>query len=283
VLELTQNVASPNPATDAQLLRLTKAMNEEAARSKPSAQVLPIWTRPLSRAANYSLRIAAGLAVGMMILWAVHESDFSGSTVVAETELQVVTLPDGSLVELNAGSRITYSNTSRTVELQGEAFFQIRKGEGPFVVSTGISKVVVLGTAFNVRSHDDRVTVTVEHGRVSFENTQAGGKVYLEANQMSRIVGSARPTAALNIDLDSYLAWREGRLEFVRTTITDVFAELERQYSVNFIFEDPALFQKTLTASFTKSQKIGEIVQAICVTLGLTYSKSEENYEIKTQ
>ena len=96
-----------------------------------------------------------------MILWTVQLSDFGATTVISGTELQLVTLPDGSLVELNAGSRLTYSNTSRKVELQGEAFFQVQKDEVQFVVSTGISKVVVLGTAFNVRSHDDRVTVAV--------------------------------------------------------------------------------------------------------------------------
>ena len=283
VWEMTQNIASPDPATNAQLHRLTKAMSELPARSKPSAPMLPIWKWPLSRAANYSMSIAAGLVIGMMILWGLQEFDFSTTTVISETEPQLVTLADGSLVELNAGSRLTYSNTSRKVELQGEAFFQVQKDEDQFVVSTGISKLVVLGTAFNVRSRDDRVTVAVEHGRVSFENIRAGGKVFLEANQMSRIVASAAPTAAVEIDLDRYLAWREGRLEFVRTAIVDVFAELERQYAVDFNFEDPEFFRKTLTASFTKSQEINEIVQAICVTLSLTYSKSGKYYEIKTQ
>lgn len=52
--ELTENIASPDPATEAQLQRLTRAMNEEPGRSEQYRNIVPIWKGPLSGAANYS-------------------------------------------------------------------------------------------------------------------------------------------------------------------------------------------------------------------------------------
>src|SRR5688572_16316604 len=68
-----------------------------------------------------------------------------------------VTLPDGSAVYLNASSTLTFpevfAESERTVELTGEAFFEVVKNPAkPFVVKTNNIRTVVLGTSFNVRS-----------------------------------------------------------------------------------------------------------------------------------
>ena len=64
-------------------------------------------------------------------------------------------LPDSTTVSLNAGSRISYRkfrwNTDRHVNLEGEAYFQVRKGSR-FDVKTNKGTVTVLGTKFNVKS-----------------------------------------------------------------------------------------------------------------------------------
>ena len=52
-----------------------------------------------------------------------------------------LTLPDGTLVWLNAGSRITYSQGfgvgNRKIELIGEGYFEVKRNEEvPFLVKT---------------------------------------------------------------------------------------------------------------------------------------------------
>ena len=71
-------------------------------------------------------------------------------------ESKTVLLPDQSTVRLNAGSFFTYDaatwDDARTVELHGEAFFDVKKNGVPFTVTTSNSRVQVLGTTFNVRA-----------------------------------------------------------------------------------------------------------------------------------
>ena len=79
-----------------------------------------------------------------------------------------VTLPDGSKVNLNADSRLTYKPyqwiISRNVELEGEAFFEVKQGKR-FSVKSNQNKVNVLGTSFNIfsRPGNYRVTLSLIH------------------------------------------------------------------------------------------------------------------------
>src|ERR1700722_12075628 len=112
------------------------------------------------------------LAVSVAVWFVARHGSDSGrqsfSTPIAGRGLSV--LPDGSKVELGAGSRITteYSEATRGVTVDsGEAFFSVKKdAQRPFVVSAGDLRVIAVGTAFNVRRGDDRVVVAVEEGKV---------------------------------------------------------------------------------------------------------------------
>ena len=81
---------------------------------------------------------------------------------------------DGTKVHLNAGTTLSYSknfnSTSREVTLNGEAYFEVEKGSSPFIISTDLAKVTVLGTKFNVRSREDGFEIGVNEGKVKIEN-----------------------------------------------------------------------------------------------------------------
>src|SRR5688572_4479138 len=98
-------------------------------------------------------------------------------------ESKTVRLPDQSTVKLNAGSFFTYDAASwedaRTVELHGEAFFEVKKNGAPFTVTTSNASVHVLGTTFNVRSRDDNTEVICLTGKVDFGNKEIGKSVVL--------------------------------------------------------------------------------------------------------
>lgn len=70
-------------------------------------------------------------------------------------EMPVVTLEDGSVVQLNAASAIAveFTEKRRVIRLlRGEAFFQVAHGaDRPFTVMAGTTSVTALGTAFDVR------------------------------------------------------------------------------------------------------------------------------------
>ena len=89
-------------------------------------------------------------------------------------EWKTITLPDGSVVELNANSLLTITkhwseNNNRTVWLTGEAFFKVKKipsTKCKFIVKTKDLKVEILGTSFNVNSRFDQTEVFLEEGKV---------------------------------------------------------------------------------------------------------------------
>ena len=125
-----------------------------------------IKTIPLTQ--NWFFRIAAVLVIGLGLFLGFQ--NFSSSTVYAENgALNSFNLPDNSEVVLNSGSEIEYRkwnwSNNRALELNGEAYFKVAKGQ-KFEVNTSLGKVTVLGTQFNVKQRDNRFDVTCYEGKV---------------------------------------------------------------------------------------------------------------------
>ena len=70
---------------------------------------------------------------------------------------EIVELPDGSIAYINSNSSITYNKdfNQRIVRQYGEVFYEVRKGDSPFIVSTELGEIEVLGTKFNVKSDNN--------------------------------------------------------------------------------------------------------------------------------
>ncbi|NQX92182.1 MAG: FecR family protein [Flavobacteriales bacterium] len=88
-------------------------------------------------------------------------------TVLAENSVKTVELPDGSKVTLNENSSITYNQSweERVLTLEGEAFFDVKRGER-FVVETEKGNISVLGTSFNIYAEDEMLMVDCYTGKV---------------------------------------------------------------------------------------------------------------------
>jgi len=84
---------------------------------------------------------------------------------------EVVVLPDGSIAYLNNNSSIEYDKNfnQRIVRQKGEVFFDVRKGESPFIVKTELGEIEVLGTKFNVRSDNKELEVEVQEGTIELK------------------------------------------------------------------------------------------------------------------
>ena len=120
-------------------------------------------------------------------------------TVTTNNTGQSVDLPDGSNVLLNKNSTISYGAdfTTRTVTLKGEAFFNVQKGNTPFIVKTNLGEVKVLGTKFNVDTSAETIDVEVEEGTVEMKiddfvnKIKKGQKAYFKPNSDGIKIGSA--------------------------------------------------------------------------------------------
>ncbi len=280
VWELTGKIQASKAPED-QWRLLQDKMHADAER-KPRIFALKPGTDGIqNRFAFYALRLAAAIFLSFATYWSVDYLFLTTGTVTTVNgETRVVDLPDGSIAELNAGSTLIFSKKKREVRLLGEAFFQVQVGNEKFVVESNATRVTVLGTEFNVRARGENVTVAVAHGKVSFMNHNTPGEVLLTKGRMSRVQGQSPPTSPAEIDLDRFLAWRQGRLEFVRTPLAESLSEVERHFGVIVQYENVDIEGKTLTASFGANQNALEVISAVGLTFGWQISEQDDIYEL---
>lgn len=192
-------------------------------------------------------------------------------------------LSDGSRIRLNSGSTIRYkkrfSGNVRRVELKGEAFFEVVPDQKPFRVVTDNANTTVLGTRFNVWARNSQTRVIVEQGRVRLGALNSDGKVILNKGQMSVLGMNNIPETPRNVNTDRLLGWREGRLVFDKTPLSEIIAELERTFDITISLVDTETAQKTITADYDKPS-IETVLSSLCITLNAQYSSANGIYSI---
>jgi transmembrane sensor len=170
-------------------------------------------------------------------------------------ELSEVTLDDGSIVHLDAGSAIAvrYAASRREVVLlAGRAFFDVTSAQDrPFVVVADDVTVTVTGTAFDVRSAGDEVTVAVQSGTVEV-GLNGGARlagVVTRGEQLSVSRGSGQ-VAKSPVDPQDVAAWRQRRLVVDGATLAEVVEELGRHHAGVIVLRDRSLADRRITGVF---------------------------------
>jgi ferric-dicitrate binding protein FerR (iron transport regulator) len=155
--------------------------------------------------------------------------------VAAAGTMQQADLPDGSSVQLNAASSFAFtgSNTNRVAELDGEAFFKVSKDGRPFIVNTPRGRVQVLGTSFNVYSREDVMRVSCTTGKVSVSFEGTDNTEYTLTQGLSVSINIDGLVSEASIQENESLDWLKGRSVFNERPLSEVFAELERQYDLD--------------------------------------------------
>lgn len=153
-----------------------------------------------------------------------------------------IVLPDGTKVWLNAETTLKYPGKfaadHRTVELQGEAFFEVeQKQHQPFIVRTKAQELQVLGTAFNINAYPDETitSTTLASGSVQVRNLATAEVNKLQPGTQSEV--NAERTIIRQADVFSATAWKEGLFSFRNATVADLMKQLRRWYGVDVEFE----------------------------------------------
>ncbi len=198
------------------------------------------------------MAIAASLAVavlpGILAQQATAETYATG-----KGERKRVTLADGSIVDLNAETRlsVTYARSERKIELaEGEAIFDVtHDAKRPFTVAAANREVRVLGTQFDVRQRQGDLTVTVARGRVQVRPMTAstpGRQFTLTPGQRLEVARSGREELQV-VDPQEAFSWRAGRLIYRGEPLANVVADLNRQYVEQIEVSDPELGKMPVT------------------------------------
>ena len=198
----------------------------------------------------------------------------SYSTEIAQTE--TLSLPDNSEVILNAQSKLTFNKKewkqSRNLNLKGEAFFKVTKGE-KFTVKTDVGSVQVLGTQFNVKERTNYFEVKCYEGSVKV--THNNTTTILTPGKAFRVVdGEIIETKVFYAKNPSWLAKESS---FDNVPLWQVINELEIQYDITIDAANVDVY-KMFSGSFTHTNK-NLALQSVTIPLKLSYKINNKKVE----
>ncbi len=151
-----------------------------------------------------------------------------------------LTLSDGTILRINAGTKISYPKlfpeSSREIKVDGEIFADVARDGRPFIIHTKDMDVKVTGTRFNLSSYttDDYSQVVLVSGSVDISHE--GGKVSLMPRQAFTITPDNASVQLVNPDL--YTAWTKGMLRFEDESLENVLVKLARFYNVTLVLPE---------------------------------------------
>ncbi|AXG68934.1 fec operon regulator FecR [Kordia sp. SMS9] len=232
--------------------------------------------RKLQKSWMYAAAAIVLLFVGFSYFNATANATFETSF----GEQLMIVLPDGSEATLNAKSILSFNESSwsndRTVSLQGEAYFKVKKGE-KFTVATTSGTVEVLGTEFNVHVHDGIFEVKCHEGKVKVTSKTQEIKTLTQGNAFSSIYGN-RASWDFNIDNPT---WRDGESNFREMPIKHVIQALQNQYNIQFDFENVDTTQR-FTGTFShKNLKLA--LRTVFDPMEISYTFKDEKSVILTE
>jgi ferric-dicitrate binding protein FerR (iron transport regulator) len=199
-----------------------------------------------------------------------------------------ITLPDGSIITLNAHSSLRYpaawtDATAREFELKGEAYFEVSsRPEGTqhdFVVHTADGDIQVVGTRFVVHERGRGTRVVVEEGgvHVTVAGSTAGGtlpagKILLKPDHLLQFQKGGRALMPQLVNLGVYTTWWRDFLVLEDTPFEQVVRRLEETYGVTVQVKDKRLLQRTLSGSM-ENRNLDVITRALAKALRTNVSR----------
>ncbi len=229
------------------------------------------WSRASFRVAVAAVVMAGAVGLAMVMDmpgWMAGKGRYS--TEIGE-RIQVV-LPDQSQMTLNTQTRIktAFSADERRVVLkEGQALFEVSKDpRRPFIVEAAGRQFIAVGTAFDVRVNGERVQVTMVEGSVKVPAGTAGAEAVLikAGDQLS--VGHSSPDPAPraigSAGVERAISWREGRVIFEETALSEAIAEMNRYSEQRISLDSPELEKLKVSGAFATG-KTQAFVEAVMV------------------
>ena len=249
------------------------------------------------KARTFRFKVIAAALLPFLLLAGVFTFVAGRSGVFSGGELAEVTVPygeqlrivlqDGTLVQLNSGSRLWYPKSfglfNRKVQLAGEAYFSVSKDRSrPFIVALSEIKVRVTGTKFNVKAYpeDSKIAISLEEGSVNI--TDKNKNVYpLKVGQNADFDKRSGVLSVSGMDdITQHTAWRTKSLNFYRTPLQEILKTLERQYEVQFTVNDSTLLNYKFSIS-TSKVNVNDILKDLEKVSTIRFNqKYNNNYDV---
>lgn len=277
------------------------------------------FTKYLKLAASWLLIFGLGSA----LTWLISGRPKVTTTTIADRTIEIYTplgarsrikLPDSSQIWLNAGTTITYSQDygqqTRTLALNGEAYFKVAKDSlHPFIVNTQGIVVRALGTRFNVKAYPEEKTIsaTLEEGKIDVRILSMAGNndrvllkpkdkliYHKETKESEKYIESAedkvkpegnRPAKLKGINILSnvrtelYTSWKDQRWIIEKEPLSTLAPMLERRFNLKIIFENEQLKKYKFTGTI-ENETVDQILNALRLTSPLDYQINKDTIRL---
>lgn len=232
-------------------MRITSSINSDEEINKPRVIRMTNWM--IAAAIIFALVIISGIWYNLNYIPTKEMISGYG-------EQKSVTLPDASIIKLNANSKLEYlsrwkDGQPREVYLKGEAFFivdhknrdteQIKDNER-FIVRTDHVVVEVLGTSFNVKERRDKTEVSLEKGSLKVATRTDNASLQLVPGELAEYNHETRLLKKISNDPVFHKDWTEKKILANNTTVGEVIEELEDVYGYEVILDDPSLASRRI-------------------------------------
>lgn len=213
------------------------------------------------------LFISSAAAIAILFSLYFYTNSLTSNFSTSFGEQKNVTLLDGSEVELNAKSILSYKKynwtSNRKVTLKGEAFFKVTKG-ATFQVETDNGTVTVLGTEFNINTQEDFFSVQCYEGKVM---------VIQEKDTTYLTKGNAYQNSNKHIENWNFSekkpAWQDGETSFKSAPLDIVIASLEKQFEIEIQLKNIDT-KKLFTGSFSNTD-LETALKSVCIPMQINY------------
>ena len=311
-IKLEQRTIEPR-AIKTEIDKVLRTIRDKDKQDRPVIHLSLAWGKGW-RAASAILLVGI---IGILIVWRgkdkklekfaytkVAGSPSNIEQVNGSDKTMPILLPDSSMVQLEANSRISYpknfgSGSSRDIYLSGEAFFKIARNPGrPFRVYANKIVTKVLGTSFSVRSFekDSTISVTVHTGKVS---------VYSQDNSDDKGAANSNKSVGIIVTPNQQLTYQRIDQKFQKVLIgsplfvvsdpkpTDhsmvyedkpveqVFDQLSKCYGINIVYDNDLLSKCTVTADLS-NEPFYHKLDLICKAIGAKYELMDAQVVIQS-
>jgi ferric-dicitrate binding protein FerR (iron transport regulator) len=236
------------------------------------------------------LVLAAGLGASAVYFFPENTSSLFVHERIKQNEIgqkSSVRLSDGTVVHLNASSKLTYpaafDNGERTVYLSGEAYFDVAHDAArPFRVKTDGLDILVLGTEFNVKAGALTNQVSLVEGKVRLIASN-NAKTELEPGQQVTYTKDQELFAFASFDTRYVTGWKDGLLVFKNASFNEAITRLHEWYGIKIVIRNP---EKTPEWSYTaafENESLENVLQNMRALRGFEYSIKNDTLAVAFQ
>ena len=265
-------IAIPEPPDiNQEWFRLKNAMNNSQTPSR-SHHLIP-----------WALALTTILVTAILIGFSVSTTTSTKYTTQRGQRLSL-NLPDRSLVLLNAATHLSFSDgfnkDNRTVQLKGEAFFEVEHGDHPFLIHTEAADIEVVGTKFNVFARGGLTRIGVIDGIVRV-TARTGEVQLLKQGQTVQCSASGFATnKPQTISYQSFPAWPKDQLLCNERSLASVIREVERRYDIEIMLDRPDLAPIPING-LLQAQDLEQLLGSLCTMVGADWERSGNTYIIR--